>query len=67
MTIKDQVLFLGNLDLETANQIDYKTVQELFDYLRAIPDADYFRCDTRKSKKNDLKEAKRLTISMIIN
>lgn len=56
MTIKDQVLFLGNLDLETANQIDYKTVQELFDYLRAIPDADYFRCDTRKSKKNDLKE-----------
>lgn len=56
MTIKDQVLFLGNLDLETEDQIDYKTVQELFDYLRTIPSADYFRCDTRKSKKNDLKE-----------
>lgn len=56
MTIKDQVLFLGNLNLETSDQLDYKAVQKIFDDLRDIPDATYFRCDTRKSRNNDLKE-----------
>lgn len=56
MTVKDQVLFLGNLNLETSDQLDYKAIQKIFDDLRSISDATYFRCDTRKSRNNDLKE-----------
>lgn len=56
MTVKDQVLFLGNLNLETSDQLDYKAIQKIFDDLRSIPDATYFRCDTRKSRNNNLKE-----------
>ena len=56
MTVKDQVLFLGNLNLETSDQLDYKAIQKIFDDLRSISDATYFRCDTRKFRNNNLKE-----------
>lgn len=55
MTVKDQVMFLGNLEIGTPDTIDHSAIQAVFDDLRNT-DAGYFRCDTRKAKYNNLKE-----------
>lgn len=59
MAVKDQVMFLGNLDIESSDTIDYTEIKELFDSLRASGDIDnFFSTETRKQIDNDLEEYK---------
>ena len=57
MTVKDQVMFLGNLDIQTAGTLDYTAIKELFDGLRTSEQIDnFFSTETRKQTANDLVE-----------
>ena len=57
MTVKDQVMFLGNLDIQTAGTVDYTAIKDLFDGLRISGQIDsFFSTETRKQIANDLVE-----------
>ena len=57
MTAKDQVLFLGNLKIDTNKTINYDAVNSLFADLRANGTIDnFFFTNTTKTKENKLSE-----------
>ena len=57
MTVKDQVMFLGNLNIKTTGIVDYSAIKELFDGLRTSGKIDqFFSTETRKQIDNDLVE-----------
>lgn len=57
MTAKDQVLFLGNLKIDTNRTINYDAVNSLFTDLRANGTIDnFFFTNTTKTKENKLSE-----------
>ena len=57
MTVKDQVMFLGNLDIESPNTIQYESIKELFDELRETEQINnFFSTSTRKSIESSLSE-----------
>lgn len=57
MTAKDQVLFLGNLKIDTNRTINYDVVNSLFADLRANGTIDdFFFTNTTKTKENKLSE-----------
>lgn len=57
MTVKDQVMFLGNLDIESPDTIAYTEIKELFDNLRESGDVNnFFSTETRKQRENKLSE-----------
>ena len=57
MTVKDQVMFLGNLTIQSSNSIEYTEIKELFDTLRESGAIDnFFSTETRKQKENKLSE-----------
>lgn len=55
MTVKDQVMFLGNLNIETPETVSVTEIQQLFDSIRDNEDHP-FTTTTRKTKKNKLEE-----------
>lgn len=57
MTVKDQVMFLGNLNIETEESIQYDRIKDLFDTLRDNGEIDnLFSTETRKSVPNKIEE-----------
>ena len=57
MTAKDQVMFLGNLNIETEGSIQYDKIKDLFDTLRANGEINnLFSTETRKSVQNKIEE-----------
>ena len=57
MTVKDQVMFLGNLKSDTNNSIDYFAIKNVFDELRENGLInDIFSTSTTKQKTNVLNE-----------
>lgn len=57
MTVKDQVMFLGNLQTESKNTLDYDAAKSLFDQLRNLGDIDkFFSTETRKERENIISE-----------
>lgn len=57
MTVKDQVMFLGNLNIETEGSIQYDRIKDLFDILRANGEINnLFSTETRKSVPNKIEE-----------
>ena len=55
MTVKDQVMFLGNLNIETPETVSIVEIQHLFDSIRDNEDHP-FTTTTRKTKENKLEE-----------
>lgn len=55
MTVKDQVMFLGNLNIETPETVSIVEIQHLFDSIRNNEDHP-FTTTTRKTKENKLEE-----------
>lgn len=55
MTVKDQVMFLGNLNIETPETVSVVEIQHLFDSIRDNEDHP-FTTTTRKTKENKLEE-----------
>lgn len=57
MTVKDQVMFLGNLDIETPDTIKYENIKSLFDSFRESGEINqFFSTETRKQIPNSLRE-----------
>lgn len=57
MTVKDQVMFLGHLDIQAPDTIAYIEIKELFDKLRESGDINnFFSTKTRKQRENKLSE-----------
>ena len=57
MTAKDQVLFLGNLKIDTNQTVNYDAINSLFANLRANGTIDnFFSTNTTKTKENKLSE-----------
>ena len=57
MTAKDQVLFLGNLKIDTNQTVNYDAINSLFANLRADGTIDnFFSTSTTKTKENKLSE-----------
>ena len=57
MTVKDQVMFLGNLNVETEGSIQYDKIKDLFDTLRGTGEIDkLLSTETRKSVPNKIEE-----------